>query len=577
MALDRDIVMRVGWISIPGQKPEEDLPFEPLIEAVFPNNVEPRELLESVPRRMNLLTSGLRYRVKDATIPEEFPPFVERDQPIGFSEHETFQKLRRMWGWWFLRLSFTDAQGKIQHYSDFQVVNPGVVYPLSVPLEVGLAELVGGTYSDLRRNMLAAPSHVPDEERERGVNAFIATMKMAGLTMPLPFDQRMLKYEGQYVKLDREVFIGRRKGVLFPTRQTNHQFVVENYLTVLDCCARLAARDATVYPAAVGMSREDVVTTTKRAYALLREARIYELTAADYETALDLATQYVRGTIGWDEDMGRSEMQERINKVIPQVPLPDPLPFDTVYLGWGAGLEHPVMSVVSEEVNDALTSVLVVGMLLHRNGTVMEVAFDATNNDVVLRPVADEHGWLPGASVIPWVATLVIAALNDYRTIVNAHEKIPYSTRQKFHDKSKQAKRQYLPRPFYSVELKDMVIDDHAKKLPRLTVPIEWSHRWDVRGHEVLYVRRGPLPLPERKRREYAKEGFAVFEKPEEVTGDAYSILVRKGQPPLRAGEWLAVKKGWRAAYVKPAGRDDLPYIPSTHKPPKKLIAGGSK
>lgn len=32
-----------------------------------------------------------------------------------------------------------------------------------------------------------------------------------------------------------------------------------------------------------------------------------------------------------------------------------------------------------------------------------------------------------------------------------------------------------------------------------------------------------------------------------------------------------------RSLFDKPAGRTDLPYIPSTHKPPKRLIAGGSK
>lgn len=579
MPVSRDIVMRIGWIGVPSQKAEDgDYPFEPLIEAVFPYTVDYKEMLESVPRRMRLQTAGLRYRVFDDALGEGWPPFVERDEAIGFHEHEVFQRLRKLWGWWFLRLSFADKDGRIQFYSDFQVINNGVVYPLRHPLEEGLASLTAGTYSDLRRNMQAAPAPatVSPEVREQGIESFIMGMKMLGIQMPIPIDGRMLKYEGHYVLLDREVFLGRRPGVLFPTRQTNHQIVVDNYLTVLDCSARLAARDATIYPASVGMSREDVMQIAHRAYALLREARIYELTSADYETSLKLATDYMQTTIGWSEGMDRVEVQERINKVIPQVPLPSPLPFDTVYLGWGAGLEHPVMAATDNEGND-LTSVLVVGMLLHRDGTVIEVAFDAAHEDVVLRPVADARGWLPGASVIPWAATLVVAALNDYRTIIHEHEKIPYSTRQKFHDKSRQAKRQYLPRPFYSVELKDMVIDDHAKKLPRLTVPVEWSHRWDVRGHEVLYVRRGSLPLPERKRREYAKEGFEVFEYPTVVSAEAYSVLVRKGEPPLREGEWLAVKKLWRASYIKPAGRDDLPYIPSTRKPPKKLIAGGSK
>jgi hypothetical protein len=226
------------------------------------------------------------------------------------------------------------------------------------------------------------------------------------------------------------------------------------------------------------------------------------------------------------------------------------------------------------EYQGGIVSVNVVGMLLHEDGTVTEVAIDNRQQDVVLRSVSTPAGWLPKVSVIPWVVTIVLDALNDYRTIINQREKLPYTTRKKFHDKSRESQQQYLPRPFYTVELQDVVINEHAQRLPHLTVPIEWSHRWDVRGHEVLYVRRGPLPLPEKKRRAFAKEGFEVFTNPEDVTGAAYSILVRKGQPPLRAGEWLAVKRGWRGAYVKPAGRTDLPYVPSTHKPPKKLLDG---
>jgi hypothetical protein len=164
-------------------------------------------------------------------------------------------------------------------------------------------------------------------------------------------------------------------------------------------------------------------------------------------------------------------------------------------------------------------------------------------------------------SLDPWIVSMMVRAVNEHKQIIQdyAPSLANRMDRKKVLKRSKQLLP--LPAPFYMVNLKDELITAPVKKpTPLPGRPVEWSHRWDVRGHECCRIERGELPMDPKlkaslKRREYRiSEGMAVL--PED--------LMRLGKRGIRAPgprEWVAVLSFWREAAVR--GPLNKPYIPA--------------
>lgn len=177
-------------------------------------------------------------------------------------------------------------------------------------------------------------------------------------------------------------------------------------------------------------------------------------------------------------------------------------------------------------------------------------------------------GWAPWASLVamPWLVAALVGAVNDADTaIVEGERTLTY--RRKFEKQSKLMGKgkKLLPRPFYTVDLRPTT--QTVRRQIRKSIPRDWSHRWDVRGHWVTRVLGGMLPIDEKLMRQLARRGYWVFSSVRPPTGEVVRILMRHRLPLPTLDTWVAVQQVWRGHFVK--GPEDKPYIPSSHRLPR--------
>jgi hypothetical protein len=263
-------------------------------------------------------------------------------------------------------------------------------------------------------------------------------------------------------------------------------------------------------------------------------------------------------------------------------PFPDPLPFDSCFFSIGRRLNLSLTPSAlqtrfrqDEFERMGAPDIFLVGYLVAWEGdvpfafTVMQFGqgdglggINEPNKSVMGMGVAYEGGeWLQPMSLDPWIVSMMVRAVNEHKQIIQdyAPSLANRMDRKKVSKRSKQLLP--LPAPFYMVNLKDELIAAPVKKPTQLPGrPVEWSHRWDVRGHECCRIERGELPIPEKlkaslKRREYRiHEGMAV-------TSEDLGRLMKRGIRAPGPREWVAVLSFWRDAAIR--GPKDRPYVPA--------------
>jgi len=123
----------------------------------------------------------------------------------------------------------------------------------------------------------------------------------------------------------------------------------------------------------------------------------------------------------------------------------------------------------------------------------------------------------------------------------------------------------YVPAPYYVVRLKDELVEDIARS-EHGSRPRFLSHRYDRRGHERCYIRRGPLPLDEETRAKLERAGYEIFttERPD---AENMRRVAERGMRPKAHDEWLAVLTKWISETI--CGDESLPYVPAVRVPTK--------
>jgi len=152
----------------------------------------------------------------------------------------------------------------------------------------------------------------------------------------------------------------------------------------------------------------------------------------------------------------------------------------------------------------------------------------------------------------PWIVSMLIQSINDHKQIVESHP-ASLSSRMARKDASKRREELLpLPAPFYVVDLKDEFVSRPPSGAARRVSgrAIEWSHRWDVRGHECIRIERGAAPADPKEITKLKKRGYRVYEAGE-ISADDAARLMKRGVRAPGPQEWIAVLSYWRDAFVK--------------------------
>jgi hypothetical protein len=164
-----------------------------------------------------------------------------------------------------------------------------------------------------------------------------------------------------------------------------------------------------------------------------------------------------------------------------------------------------------------------------------------------------------------FIVKLIIDIINDHRRFVVQKGKGAKSMKRLRKAAEKAESVGYVPAPFYVVRLQDKLVEDVLREKcasrPRIL-----GHRYDRRGHERCYIRRGPLPLDDELRAKLEKTGYRIFttEYPDAGTNRR---MAERGLQLKQYDEWVAILVKWIKHTV--CGDESLPYVPAVRVPTK--------
>jgi len=287
----------------------------------------------------------------------------------------------------------------------------------------------------------------------------------------------------------------------------------------------------------------DVISEVyRRGWAHFRNARIIDIPKSEFA--------YVQRAF---ERYGSSTP----SKPVDGVPYPERVPFSDIYFSFGTGIPYDI-----EGDNALLYGILVTPSLAagvfrieRKDRPTNHILLDCWYNDGFWR----SDFWIPHAQAM--VISLV-DLVNNYRTFV-LEEEPTESTRIKYRKLSKSfIVKRPIPQPYYTIKLKSKTIHSSMYRTIRRLAQysIEYSYRFDVRGHERCKVQRGKLPIDPKKLKTLTKRGYTIFDtcQPSE---EVQKLLHSRHIPLRRSDEWLAVKIFWVSEHMK--GPDGKPYVPA--------------
>ena len=155
---------------------------------------------------------------------------------------------------------------------------------------------------------------------------------------------------------------------------------------------------------------------------------------------------------------------------------------------------------------------------------------------------------------------MLVGAINDHKHIVTSYG-ATLSSRMAKKAAEKRARRELpLPAPFYAVDLRDEFIAPPRHKTNTSSGrPVEWSHRWDVRGHECVRVERGQLPVNPKEVEKLQKRGYRNYEGMTLEAGDGARLL--RAARAARFGDGLECLR--TGAIVREKEDLSLPHAPA--------------
>lgn len=531
----------------------------PVLPAIRVESMDDRSL-PIVPGKVELLWSQSkkkgkvrgRLRIRDV---EDGRDFTDTRKVGG--EWEVFSRLRDLWRFWYLELATKSGS----HKESYVVGMDGLVWRLpkdELMLEVDWLQSVVGDPNARRRRAALRDAKLRQWEAmgkkgKRGYgrkSATLAAQEIEGILEdlggPLP-----------WVPTEREV------------REIRHDAVVSNYLLLIKHMYKL---------------KDD--PSVRLLWPDFTQSRIFEMDAASILDLTQMAASIVRPIITENEEVDPTADYwiRRLRDLSRQVEYPSPLPFDRCYLAWGEGVpmgsgwyeDDKKLADLSQLVagnygTGADEQTILLGTLL--TGNKASALFlgrrDRTlgeESDILLRESVlwtKDGGWTERGcgTLSPWILNAAVANINSHRVVQQGSMRMR-------HELNRMGKRlrvrMPVPPPYYVVPMRAQVMRRNSRKTMKRSLDVEWSHRWDVRGHECAKVQRGRMPIDPKERDDLIKRGYDVFTVGQ-LSPEAVEVMLTRGMEPRRPDEWVAVKVWWRDQIIK--GPADKPYIPSVHRP----------
>jgi hypothetical protein len=339
-----------------------------------------------------------------------------------------------------------------------------------------------------------------------------------------------------------------------------------------------------------GASDELATDNARRVWAALSRARLFCVRPERFLASNLVADRFTTETLAkqkWESYSGKPVTEKDSHDLIEAYmehgttwPFPDPLPFDSMFICYGRRFDIAKSGLVLEgRVTQQMLEffdhpdILLYGHLLWWEGD-RKYAFTCIvpnpgpDTQARVKPMTpgfigsyDDGEWSQPTSLDPWILNMLVKSINDHKVINQAWTQ----TLSQRMDRKKLGKPSKtvlpLPEPFYLVPLKDELIEppEYRSNAPASKL-VEWSHRWDVRGHEVVRVQRGKLPLSPEDAAKLKKREYKVYDG--RITdADDQARLLKRGIRGPGFDEWIAVLSYWREAFVK--GPVEKPYVPA--------------
>lgn len=344
-----------------------------------------------------------------------------------------------------------------------------------------------------------------------------------------------------------------------------------------------------------GITSERATQNARLFWSAMKQARLFTIHPERWKELYTLSDRFVEEQLCGQEwspaDPNRvidAAEEARAKKVMETYeeqgthwPFPDPMPFDACFFGYGRRFEisrspvafHTRMTPEEWHLYGS-PRVFLLGHLLAWSGdtpyafTVIEFGesreahaqMSINAGEIAFICSYLDGEWFQPHSLDPWILSMLVRTINEHKKIIQDYR--PTLGQRLNRKKASKRVKQLLPlpAPFYMVSLKDELLVSPQKAPTTLPGrPVEWSHRWDVRGHECVRIERGELPLADKERVRLKKREYRIYEGMS-LSGDDANRLLKRGVRAPGPREWVAVLSYWREAMVK--GPADKPYIP---------------
>lgn len=381
-----------------------------------------------------------------------------------------------------------------------------------------------------------------------------------------------------------EVLSGRE--IIGPTKDS----VVDFYLALLD--TQLSeSRNQT------DEARRQLAAVT---WSCLRQATIIQVPGELYGSFYHLADRYTTERVGatWHEQNAPAVKQTMTSRQFYQAvvelgtyePLPKQRPFEYIYLGYKPkirvnqslaslyGLHDAMESKALKQFAlgghligpDSVLACLMLELQMRDAETDWKTA-DVGGTSMVMERHSGK--WRTPYTLAPWVIPSLIEWINEHKTVIVDSRTVGYRLHVKRAFKKNKLKK-LVPPPYYTVRMQNATIKSTAKAAFATCFKqlYEYNHRWTVRGHWVVRVKRGALPLSAKVEASLRKRKYKIFTD-SQPDWDTWKHLLRRGVKPKQVDEWMAVLVSWRRDYIK--GPEDAPLIPSKRESGKKRRLDG--